>query len=473
MRSKVIKIFIGFLIFFLTIYLAYANPGNDINDCSCSFISNPIRLENTGDSVDTFHISQQGTAAKWSNVFPKIIILLPSETLTIENLINAPCDTKGKFSLITRIESSEGTETIKQNVNIETCSNIELVFKEVSKSGCNCTPFEFEFWVKNTRDYTETYTMTLLDKGSIATANVFNPIILGPNEVKNVKLFLTPPCDTVGEVKTVFKISTEQSKYHADAPLTMDIQACPDVTIEEVEPTLLARLRPLLIVLLVLLLLLLLVLVAYYVLPGERLFYRRVKIKEPKIKKSKEVDITSNKDTLSRVLRIIFAIAILLIIALFIFKGIQVLVPSVETIAENETIEVTEELVEPTEVNETEVFDASPYLKNNLAYFYYVTLGLTILFLLLLFKLRAKPKKKAKKHRKKVVLLQDIKERWKLIVGAIVVLVIVGLTYFFRTKIPAFFATLKDFVVVYLVFIILGFVLLAILLFALAKLKKS
>lgn len=489
MKSKQGLIFI-ILMFLLTISFAYANPteGVDIQACSCSIFSNSFEIHNSGTSIDTFRISQRGTAAGWSNIFPDTIILEPGESVKVDNLINPPCASQGDFSLITVVESGVGIETILQSLTVERCSNIEVVFKDLTQSGCNCSVFEYEFSITNTGNYNEVYTMKLLEDVGTAAANVYNPIILGAGESKNVKLSVVPECDVFDEVSTVFRISTKESGYHADAPLALDIEACPALAEEEIQTPPLTRLRPMLILIFVLLLLLFLSLVLYYaVFSGERLYYRKVGVKEPKISKPKELKITVDDVVNNRNLKLILALVILLIVAFFIFNFIQTatfIAPMNETLM-NESIEEIPEPVNQTQdaINETGdyVLDGEPFLKRNLSYLYYIAVGLAILFLVLLVKIKLdqeprKKVKKSKKTKKKPVfpkIRKWAKGNWKILVAVLMLIVIIILAYFFRANIASAWVVVKDFLAVYLAFIMMGFVLLGILLFALAKLRKS
>ena len=85
-----VKLIIFMILFLVSISSAVAEPvrGAEIEECSCTLISNPIEITNTGTRVDGYHITQFGRAAEFSEVLPNVVILDPGETAVVDNFIN-------------------------------------------------------------------------------------------------------------------------------------------------------------------------------------------------------------------------------------------------------------------------------------------------------------------------------------------------------------------------------------------------
>ena len=495
--KNLLAIFMGIFLF-LSISFVYADSVKDadLQSCSCSLISNPITVENLGSSLDTFYISQQGSAAKWSNVFPDMVILGPGEAATAENLINTPCDAEGDYILETRIDSSKSTDTIVQKLSLKKCSNIGVVFKNLTQNACNCTPFEFDFWVTNTGEHNEIYNMKLLDKDSLAVTTSVNPIILMPGQTQEMRLYVTPACEVVGEHKAVFRIIAQDSEFYADAPLTLYIDACPPVQVNVSDnatapPTFVAGVpKPLLILFGILIaILLLLILKHFAVSVTDAPYYKPTPIKEPKVKKKAKQEgpeFEASKFFESNVFKTILALIVLVLVALLIYKGVQMVKVAAfvnETnLTANQTLNITQNITQPTinqttnqTANETgfEKLDLKPYLN----YSYYAALSLAILFLLILVRIRMeqKPMKKRTKNKiKKVIenLKQMMTKYWGVVVLLVLVVVTACLGYYFRSALMPYLISLKDYALMYLLYVILGFVILVALLFVLSKIIK-
>lgn len=402
-------------VFLLSIIAASATPlrGKEISECSCLIISNPIEIRNTGSSVDGYYITQSGKAAEWSEVLPDIVILEPGETIVVDNFINIPCDSKSTSKLYTTIKSLSSTEHFKQEINVIDCYNLH----QTNKS-----------W-----------------------------------EISTLVSF--------------FKIS------------------------------------------LVILLIILFIFFIFYLLSGptERLFYRSVNIKRPKQKKkrkrNKEKRVKRKKifnPSSKKLLFKIFSLIILILLAFIVFKGIQYVISE-----NNQTIEMVEEIdvqeieeimsvEEPIEIQE-ESQENKLNIVDFMIYLMYSAIGFVILLLLLfvLIRLKDRPKTSGKRslldgvqkqnisnktNKKKNVKSNKLKKtncrksiakfwkcctaKWKQIFIVFLIVIVVIFLYLFRGIISIYLASLKDYVLIYLTYIIIGFLLLGMMIFVFSKLNR-
>ena len=469
------------ILFLLSFSLVYAGPiqGNDLQSCSCTLFSNPITIKNQGSSIDSFYITQQGDAAEWSTVFPDMIIIEPGQTATVENLINLPCDVYGDYFLKTTVVSSAKTETIVQKLSIKRCSNINAVFKNLTQTACNCTPFEFEFRLKNTGSYNEIYSMKILDGVGSAITSSVNPIILMPGDTQDVKLYITPPRDVFGEFNTTFRITAQNSKFYADAPLTLNIKACPALNVSgnvTAQPKFMPGLKSLLTLFIILLAILFLMVITYFAISArEEPYYKPIKIKEPEISKPGKARLVAEKFVKGNAFKTIIALIALIIVAFLIYKGVQMIKPATplnETnLTINQTLNITENITQQKNQTSAEKLDLKPYF----SYIYYAALGFAILFLLILIRIRIEqePVKRTKKPKiKGFNIIDKIRKNLKIIVLLFLILLIACLGHYYRTIIIPYLISFKEYVQMYLVYIIIGFVMLAALLTVLSRIRK-
>ncbi len=221
-----IKILIPLLLLFVSFVSAdlYTLNQEKVYGCSCEILRSSITVQNTGaDAIFSTELS--GRASEWTTVFPESFELQSGQSKQIQLFSNVPCGLSGKYKLEITITSSESEETITQTFDIDKCNNFKLRFRNLTQQGCACTPFVYDFEVKNTGTYEETFDFELERFSEYATIGV-DPLTLGPNSTKDVSIFITPPCDVSGDIENNLHVYSRNSDLHAKAPLTMNVDSC-------------------------------------------------------------------------------------------------------------------------------------------------------------------------------------------------------------------------------------------------------
>lgn len=355
---------------------------------------------------------------------------------------------------------------------------------EITECSCNLISNPIE--IENTGRYVEGYHVYQSGR-AVKWAEIFPEIvILEPGETAVVDNFIKIPCDVKGTSRLTTEIrASEYSEYFIQEIEVID---CYNLNEEEFDSSKMIHLflKSSMILLALLFIFLLLFLLLG---PVERLFYRSVNVKAPKEKrKKKKKERKARKKLLSpsskALLLKIFALIVLIVLAVFVTKNIINLVSeqddySLEIIEFEEVIEETEPVEDEEDI---EVSEEKKYplkcLEDNKLYLIYSAAGFAILLsiLFIFIKLRNKPKIAKKKGCKVKKICFDvwgwIVLRWKLILCIILFTIVILLVYVFRASISGFLASLKDYVLIYLTYVILGFVLLGILIFVFLKLNK-
>ncbi len=234
---------------------------NTINLCQCSNADNTITVRNTNEfneqvtiTIDdstsetssrkdlvglpsTYMVSQDGSAAKWSSVYPKYFSLEAGQTEKVENIITAPCSAKGSYDLHTVIKTELGLEkVITQKVIITECNNILITPVRTKAQGCPCTPLTFELNVKNTGSFVEKYHIGVSENVRRFVTITANPIILEPGKEEKVLIFLNTPCGMHGEHGIEVTVLAEKNKVIKRVGLQAIINPCYDFEITTGNP---------------------------------------------------------------------------------------------------------------------------------------------------------------------------------------------------------------------------------------------
>ena len=70
-----------------------------IKTFQCTKYQFPITISNTGDIASTYYIEVDGTAAEWIQFAPASVVLNPGESVEVQGILDAPCDSSGDYTL--------------------------------------------------------------------------------------------------------------------------------------------------------------------------------------------------------------------------------------------------------------------------------------------------------------------------------------------------------------------------------------
>lgn len=233
-------------------FYAYAgSPKLDI--CQCETISNPISIRNTGGYEEqtvyvidngnsteeteiikvpsSYVLYQKGTAAKWSALVPETLVLDSGEAGRVENLITAPCSAEGRYGLETVIETQEGLKkVITQDISVAECDNLKINVYGSLAEGCPCSPLRYDFRLRNTGSFTESYYIGVSGEMREYASLTHNPVILTPGGEQEVTLFINMPCGTHGNFEFELEVWAKNNNLFKTEKLMVAINPCYDYT---------------------------------------------------------------------------------------------------------------------------------------------------------------------------------------------------------------------------------------------------
>ena len=374
---------------------SYTVLDNSLSSCSCIIISNPIFIENMGLSMEFYSVTQEGTAADWAKVFPATLSLKPGETIEITNLINPPCGVFGNYELITNIVSTNDQRSFKQDIELNNCANYKISAGTLSKQGCSCVSYEFDFWITNTGNYDETFDLSTSKLSQYST--VTSPIMLAPGESEQVVIYISP-CEEYGKQDLTVNIVSDISKFKAEVPISLELENCQDTqdtnSTQINKKDIISNGKKVLLGMIAFFGLILLILVLIFIIkPKAKTYYKKIKIKPSKRKK---------KFPWKKILLILLILLAISVFALTMFKLIKYLLntlspitPIIPTNFTNKTSPVKS--IKPKISGFPVIFLKSVFnfVKNLLIKYYpYMLLGLIVLAVIILVLTQIKKKRK-------------------------------------------------------------------------------
>jgi len=207
----------------------YAYLGQEIiSGCSCGVYSTNLVVKNTGTVTSNYQIFKSGSASQWATITEDSFVLAPGETKEQTIYINLPCDLEGNYNIIFNITTLFGkSKYVEQKLDVGSCKNIDLIAKDVFKESCPCSPVSYEFNIKNTGSYTETY---LFDVSNYREYASFSESIstLSPGQSKDVFVYFNLPCNVYGLNNVDFIAEAKKSGFKALVPVQLKINSCYD-----------------------------------------------------------------------------------------------------------------------------------------------------------------------------------------------------------------------------------------------------
>lgn len=518
-----------FTLIFLTLFSSFASGQvlyqvNELSveSCSCSLLSNPLTLENAEQATQMVHISQRGDAAQYSTLQTNIVVLEPGEQTKLESWINLPCNIEKKLQLTTDIKSTKGTQSLTQTIDVKECANLKVTGANLAQEGCACNSYEYKIVVGNPREYPDEYLIEIEDPQKFVTLSK-QSLLLMPKDSAEVFAYIKPDCNFFGVVSSTLKITSIAGQYVSKVPISLQVKDCVD-TGEEQENEPLINGRRLLIASLVFWFLVLLVLLVLYLINTDRTksYYLSVRIKEPRLKRTRKKlsdaeEMPSERREPGQVPRWLLIVLILLAIVLFCFISYKLFSYSVPLVKnavpqdlalfkfwwtktkESETGNQTIDVSQTAEENQTTAQDQEQVaerggeqeqqettqpsedniqqetilsLEHSIKVLYFVALAAAFVFLVVLLFTRKKQVIMVGESNKG--LRQLFNSRWiRLTLFALITAAVFTVAYLNRGTLFILWKSIKEFVILYWIYFLVGVVILVILLTLLSRQKNE
>jgi len=204
----------------------------EISECIKSE-TDKILIINTGDVESNYIITAKGSAAKFLSLGPTNFVLMPGQLKNISTYFSVPCGKKGKYDLEFDINTESGlTKTFKQKIVVKKLQNIELL--PVTYAGVinPCDNFSYQFNLKNTGPFEETYTLKFEKPFNKYIGVNFNQVILKPNQEVPLYIYITPPCNFYGNYTIPFSIKVLNTKLYAETFTYLMIERAYDYSLK-------------------------------------------------------------------------------------------------------------------------------------------------------------------------------------------------------------------------------------------------
>lgn len=199
--------------------------------CPCEKAVFSLDLENNGAYRETFELSVEGTAAKWTNLSTDEITIESGEEKSFTATVEAPCNVYGKYTLTFKASAQKSTAeaSAKADLDIQPCYDYELVMGE-EYSLCEKGELEISLEIENLGTANNTFKINLEAPEWVSIEKETE--IIGKGESKTVKININPPIGTQGNFTIKIGVLTEIGDVKKEAKTDIFVEKCYGISVD-------------------------------------------------------------------------------------------------------------------------------------------------------------------------------------------------------------------------------------------------
>ena len=197
--------------------------------CSCEETTLSFTLTNKGKYLETYKLSVEGPAAKWTTLSSNTITLNPDESTKVTAYVKAPCKVKGDYELNLVAEAYPYLKLNKKvALEVLNCYDYKLTVEKTFYSICEAQELKVPVAIKNNGVASNSYKINL-DAPSWMKSDQ-TEITIGKDEEKIVNLIVKPPFGTEGTFKATLEFLSNFGKVLKKQEIEVSVERCYGVT---------------------------------------------------------------------------------------------------------------------------------------------------------------------------------------------------------------------------------------------------
>src|SRR3989344_295378 len=173
------------------------------------------------------NINKEGTASSFTTIVPSGLILNSNKKPVFVYVTPSSKVQPGSYNLDLKINDGSIEKIMPLKINVKDCTTFE-VSGITEKEVCGCESQQFEFEIKNTGIYQETYALSVKGEAKDFTELNKNEIKLDPGKSTKVLAVIKAPCSNLGVKGFSLNIESKTSSSVAAIDNTIKINNCFD-----------------------------------------------------------------------------------------------------------------------------------------------------------------------------------------------------------------------------------------------------
>ncbi len=183
---------------------------------------------NTGSSDSEYTVNTAGSASKWALSVPTGFILRPGEKKNVYTYVTPKSSSPaGSYTVDVSVSTSNGLiKRVSYTVNVRDCYGV-TVSGEQNKQICPCELTKYDFVVKNTGEFQETYRITVSGSAASYVKLSESSVTLQPGESKTIFAYLQNLCTLGSDDFTITATGREVASFTSSA----EVNSCFDYSV--------------------------------------------------------------------------------------------------------------------------------------------------------------------------------------------------------------------------------------------------
>ena len=196
----------------------------DIHTCECFQKTKQILVTNTGDITSEYDVFLKGDAATLAVLQPTHLALQPGQSTLVNLNFFDTCRDLGNYPFTVALKTQFGLEKeLKSNFIIQKCKTLQVDVLSGAQVINNCEEAKYDFLVTNVGAFEDVVDISV-DKQVANSASLSqNPLILAPQQSKQISLFVPTSCEDEGNVPFTIFFTGQNSGFHVDQDLSLII----------------------------------------------------------------------------------------------------------------------------------------------------------------------------------------------------------------------------------------------------------
>ncbi|MBI4159085.1 hypothetical protein HY500_02390 [Candidatus Woesearchaeota archaeon] len=173
------------------------------------------------------NINKEGTASSFTTIVPSGLVLNLNKKPVFLYVTPSSKVQPGAYNLDLKINDGSLEKILPLNVNVKDCTTFEISGK-TEKEVCGCESQQFEFEIKNTGIYQETYALSIKGEAKDFVELNKNEINLNPNKSTKIIATVKAPCNSLGIKGFSLNVESKTSNSVASIDSSIKINNCFD-----------------------------------------------------------------------------------------------------------------------------------------------------------------------------------------------------------------------------------------------------
>jgi len=199
--------------------------------CACNTDTLSFSLLNSGNYLETFDLSMQGSAEDWLILSQDSITLAPNEQKAIYIYASIPCDiNSNNYGFALTAENTYLSAGINSNIQVNNCFDYDLITSRDYISMCDHSVEAVDLTISNKGSNTNKF---LIDIDGPLFANTENTeLIIDGLQSKATSLIFSPDYNIEGNFNAVLKVKSDYGDIQKQRNIIVDVRKCNSVLLE-------------------------------------------------------------------------------------------------------------------------------------------------------------------------------------------------------------------------------------------------